>query len=123
MELPLTYRWLKAHKFELLTPWHWENHRIAALQKEYNKETDQDIYPFASRQDNDDIAGFKIVNGEITETVLNVHLTWSSKRERTGYPSTEEFANILEWIKAKMLSETIDWITEDELTDLNAKGV
>lgn len=59
MDLPIEYRWLKAHNFNVLTPWCFiEPDDSDGIRSEYQKETGQDIIPFARRQDQDDIAGF-----------------------------------------------------------------
>ena len=119
MDLPIEYRWLKAHNFNILTPWYFvEPADSSGIRKEYQLESGNDIIPFARRQDNDDIAGFKVVNGEIQKTVLTVHLTWISKLERNGYPMTRESSDLIEWIKNIMLPESQEWMTEDELADM-----
>jgi hypothetical protein len=119
MHWPIEYRWLKAHGFNFLTPWHFiEPVNSEGLRNEYQKETGFDILPFARRQDNDDIAGFKVVGNEVQKIVLTVHLTWSSKLEKDGYPITRESPNLIDWIKAVMLPDSQEWITEDELHDI-----
>lgn len=119
MDLPIEYRWLKAHNFSALTPWYFIDPMDSfGIRIEYQKETGQDIFPFAHRQDQDDIAGFKIINGQIQTTVLTVHLTWSSKLESNGFPRTKETSDMIEWIKDVMFPDSRDWMTEDELDDL-----
>lgn len=120
MELPISLRWLQAHNFQLLTPWHWEIERINSLKSEYYKETGKEILPFAGRQDNDTIAAFKVENGVTQETVLTIHLTWSGKREREGYPTTQEYLSIFDWISNVMNEDTQEWIDEEELADIKA---
>ena len=124
MKLPIEYRWLKAHNFEGLRPWYFiDPFKSEGIRKEYQLETGNDIIPFARRQDNDDIAGFEIIDNKIQKKVLTVHLTWSSKLEREGYPSTRETINIFEWLEQVVIPETINWINEDELEDiLNAEN-
>jgi hypothetical protein len=119
MDLPIEYRWLKAHNFNVLTPWYFiEPADSTGIRKEYQKETGQDILPFARRQDKDDIAGFKIINGEIQRIVLTVHLTWTSRLESKGFPSTRESSDMIEWIKDIMFPDSQDWMTEDGLDDI-----
>jgi hypothetical protein len=119
MELPIEYRWLKAHDFNILTPWYLiEPDESSGIRKEYQAETGLDIIPFARRQDRDDIAGFKITEGEVQKAVMTVHLTWSSKLERKGFPSTRESSDLFDWIKVIMLPESQEWMTEDELEDI-----
>jgi len=122
MELPIEYRWLKAHNFNILTPWYLvDPNDSEGIRKEYQAETGLDIIPFARRQDNDDIAGFRIEKGVIKKNVLTVHLTWSSKLESNGFPITRESNDIIEWIKSIMLLESLEWMTEEELEDIIEK--
>lgn len=119
MELPIEYRWLKAHNFNILTPWYLiDPLHFEGIRSEFQIETGQDIIPFARRQDRDDIAGFKIINGEVQKIVLTVHLTWTSNPERNGYPATRESSDLIEWIKCIMFPDSQEWMGEDELIEL-----
>lgn len=119
MELPIEYRWLKAHKFEGFLPWWFiEQPGQEGLRLEYQKETGEDFYPFARRQDCDDVAGFKVIGGKILSEVVSVHLTWSGKREVEGFPSKSEYSDILAWLVQEVITETSDWISEEDLADL-----
>ncbi|WP_211093462.1 hypothetical protein, partial [Flammeovirga agarivorans] len=119
MKLPIEYRWLKAHSFEGLRPWYFvDPSKSEGLRKEYQLETGKDIIPIARRQDNDEFAGFEIIDNEIQNKVLTVHLTWSSKLERANYPSITESKSIFKWLEQVVIPETIDWINEDELEDI-----
>jgi len=123
MKLPIQYRWLKAHNFKGFRPWSFVDPlNSESLRKEYQLETGKDMIPFAVRQDNDDIAGFETIDNKIQNKVLTVHLTWSSKLEREGYPSIIESVNVFEWLQNVVIPETMEWIDEDELDDmLNAE--
>lgn len=119
MKLPLEYRWLKAHNFNGFTPWHLiESKKSEWLRKEYQLETGNVIFPFAKRQDNDVIAGFEILNGNITSNVLTVHLTWSSKNEKNGFPITKLSKNVFDWMKTVVIPATEAWMSEEDLEDL-----
>lgn len=123
MQLPIEYRWLKAHKFIGLMPWWFMDvpgHEGLIL--EYKKETGDDFYPFAMRQDCDDVAGFKVVNGNIQSEVISVHLTWSGKKEVAGFPSRAEYKNIFSWLQEEVLVETEYWISEEDIDDLSQKN-
>lgn len=123
MELPIEYRWLKAHNFNILTPWYFiEPEDSTAIRTEYQKETGKDIIPFARRQDRDDIAGFKIIKGEMQSAVLTVHLTWTSRLESNGFPRTMESSDMIEWIKNIMLPDSQEWITEEDLNEILRNG-
>jgi hypothetical protein len=72
VKLPLEYRWLKANGFKGFVPWHLlEEPGQEGLRTEYKKETGEDFYPFAYRQDCDDVAGFNIEKGEIRKSVIS----------------------------------------------------
>ena len=119
MKLPIEYRWLRAHRFEGLMPWWFiDEPGQKGLRLEYQKETGEDFFPFARRQDRDDVAGFKIVNGEILSTVINVHLTWIGKREREGFPARTEYTNVFSWLSDVVIPETSDWVSEEDLIEL-----
>jgi len=119
MELPIEYRWLKAHNFNVLTPWYFvDPMNSEGIRREYQAETGLDIIPFARRQDNDDIAGFRVEKGVIKKNVLSVHLTWSSKLERNGYPITRESIDLIEWVQDIMIPESKEWMAEEELEDI-----
>lgn len=119
--LPIEYRWLMEHGFKLLTPWHFlEEDEVDGIRKEYQLETDLDFLPFARRQDSDDVAGFVIENNDIKKEVLSVHLTWSSKREREGYPFTTKSDDLICWLNDVMLEDTKDWISEEAIDDVEA---
>jgi len=123
MELPIEYRWLKAHRFEGFLPWWFiDNPGQEGLRVEYQKETGEDFYPFARRQDCDDVAGFKVVNGEIQKEVVSVHLTWAGKREVEGFPVKVVYKDLFEWLSQEVLPETADWVSEEDLADLEEEN-
>jgi hypothetical protein len=123
MKLPIEYRWLKAHNFNGFLPWWFiDNPGQEGLRVEYQKETGEDFYPFARRQDCDDVAGFKIENGEIQKEVVSVHLTWVGKREAEGFPAKVVYKDIFSWLAREVISETADWVTEEDLADLEEEN-
>ena len=118
-QLPLAYRWLKAHHFEGLTPWYFvEPAGMDEINKEYNRETGKSLLTFARRQDNDDVAGFEIIDGKATSAVITVHLTWTGKREQPGFPLSRQSEDIFTWLTEVVIPETQDWATEEELREL-----
>ncbi|MGV6853080.1 MAG: hypothetical protein ACWA5R_13005 [bacterium] len=119
MKLPLEYRWLEANGFKGFVPWQLiDEAQIKGLRSEYQKETGEDFYPFAQRQDCDDVAGFKVINGTIESAVVYVHLTWSGKNENNDYPSRTEFSDMFGWLKEVVISDTEDWMSEEDLEDI-----
>ena len=123
MKLPLEYRWLKANGFKGFIPWYLiEQLGKEALRSEYQNETGKDFYPFAQRQDCDDVAGFEVINGAILTKVITVHLTWSGKNERNGFPSCAEFDDMYDWIKKEVIPATLDWMSEEDLDELQSNA-
>jgi len=119
MKLPLEYRWLKAHNFKLFTPWYLiDPMNSDDLRQGYKKETGKDILPFARRQDIDDLAGFEIIDSVVQSKVITVHLTWSGRQEREGWPRTRNSTDLLDWLNEVAIPDTRDWMTEEELEDL-----
>lgn len=123
MKMPLQYRWLVANGFDGFVPWFILDDSsmidgIDALRKEFKKETGDDFFPFAKRQDCDDVAGFKIIKGEITSVVINIHLTWSGKKESTGDVRISEYPDMFCWLKEKALIDTSEWMSEEDLEDI-----
>jgi hypothetical protein len=119
MKLPLEYRWLKANGFKGFIPWYMiEEPNQDGLRAEYQKETGEDFFPFARRQDRDDVAGFKVVNGDIKNTVVSVHLTWSGKREQEGFPKRTDYRDMFEWLKNEVIHDTWEWMSEEDLQDI-----
>jgi len=89
-----------------------------ALSKEYNLETGKYLLPFARRQDNDNIAGFEVIDNVVYKNVITVHLTWSSKPEKKGYPVLRESKDMFTWISEVVLPESKEWVNEEELSDI-----
>ncbi|NLR95038.1 hypothetical protein [Flammeovirga agarivorans] len=120
MKLPLEYKWILAHKFKGFTPWNIiSQEKIQkTLEKEYRKETGGDILAFALREDCDIIAGFPIKDNNIENTVKVIHLTWSQKNETLGYPIEEVYENIFQWLTEAVIPLTKEWISEEELKEI-----
>jgi hypothetical protein len=123
MKLPLEYRWLKANGFKGFVPWYLiEDIGQEAIRSEYKKETGRDFFPFARRQDNDDVAGFEIVDGEILDRVVSVHLTWTRNREQEGFPAQKTYSNMFDWLSKVVIPDTFGWMSEEDLDDLEEEN-
>ncbi len=119
MKLPLEYRWLKAHGFGGFPPWSLiDEPGQEGLRSEYMEETGEDFFPIARRQDCDDVAGFKVVSGELQREIVSVHLTWSGSREREGWPRKTTHVDMFDWLRNEVIPATQEWMSEDELVDL-----
>ncbi|GGE79360.1 hypothetical protein [Shewanella carassii] len=123
MQLPIEYYWLKAHKFAGLMPWWFiDEPGGPGLRMEYQKETGEDFYPIARRQDNDSVAGFKVIDGEIQKELVSVHLTWTGKREQQGFPARAVYKDIFSWLSEEVLPETADWVSKEFLAELEEEN-
>ena len=127
--MPLLYRWLLAHGFKSLTPWHFmdqDAHKshIESRRREYSIEVggERDIWPFAERQDMDTIAGFVVENGKITDDVITVHLTWSRKKELPGWPSETAATPFQTWLAEILVADAAEWMSEEDLVDIQNEG-
>ena len=126
--VPLPLRWVRAHGFKSLTPWHLieSDQTGAGFRREYVLEVsggslpERDMLPFARRQDCDTVAGFVVDAGEVREAVIEVHLTDRGGPEILGYPQARRFANFWEWLKSAT-DDSADWCSEEELADLEER--
>lgn len=120
IQMPLSYRWLQAQGFKGFMPWQLiDMPGSPGLRKEFQLETGElDFYPFARRQDCDDVAGFEVIQGQIQEAVISVHLTWVGRKEREGFPSFSRYKDLFEWFQQELLPDTQDWMNEEELNEL-----
>jgi|SRR5688572_9159598 len=124
-DLPLLYRWFRAHGVKGLTPWHFleqdrDQQRIQSLRKEYSLEVGgtSDIWPFAVRQDMDTIAAFLVEAGEVKDLVVTVHLTWTGKKELPGWPSEALRQPFQRWLAEVLIADAAEWMTEEDLEDI-----
>ena len=119
MKLPIEYRWLKANGFKGFVPWYLiDEPGQDKLRVEYQKETGEDFYPFARRQDCDGVAGFMVINGDIQSSVVSTHLTWAGKREKNWVPGHGEYKDMFEWLKLEVIPDTWEWMSEEDIEDI-----
>ena len=122
--LPIEYRWLRAHGLSGLTPWWFidQSEEVHALQSGYERETDDDSgwLPFMRRQDCDDVAGFVVDKSKVTPQVVVVHLTWSGAIEPKGYPLKQGPLSFSEFMAQVVVPDSQEWMSEVELADITA---
>jgi len=122
---PLPLRWLSAHGIASPKPWYLTQNdkERDKLRDEYRLEfldgsrLERDIHPFAQRRDQDDIAGFEVVDGELLALVLVVHLTWKGTPEALGYPRVERFDDFWHWLKTA-IDDTALSCSEEDLAEI-----
>jgi hypothetical protein len=112
--LPYGYRWFVENKLVNLRPWYFitEQSTSDAFRREFIKETSdpnpskvKDLQPFAMVGGNDDVAGFAIHAGRVSNEVVVVHLTWSGRSEFEGFPGMTRYADIWEWFADCVIGE------------------
>ena len=126
-DYPTEYRWLRAHGFRGLTPWHCldDADRAAGLRREFLAEVGggsipvHDFLPFAVAQHMDEVAGFVVAAGSAPAQVCVAHLTWRGQAESPGWPSYQLFPTVWEWL-ATVCAESREWCSPEELADLVA---
>jgi hypothetical protein len=125
ISIPLPLRWLIAHGITSLTPWHFlaDRDRVAALRAEYCAETadGRDCLPFAVRQDCDDVAAFVVSNGRITDTVVDVHLTYSRGPAMEVFPHEQTYKTFWAWLKSAV-DDSADFAMELDLDEIIDEG-
>ena len=60
----------------------------------------------------------KLIDGEILQAVVSVHLTWLGKREQEGFPGRAEYNDMFEWLQNEVISDTREWMSEEDLEDI-----
>ena len=63
---------------------------------------------FCHDQRNDDVL-FEIRKPEFENQFALVHLTWTSKKEREGYPNTTFFSDFADFKYSKMYADKAEW--------------
>src|SRR5687768_12428796 len=105
--LPLAYRWLVEQGLTRFGPWYFieEQAHSDAFRAEFVKEVAapnpspvKDFQPFAHHAACDDFAGFVLRDGQVTQEVAYVHLTFAGRPELPGYPGMTLYATVWDWL-------------------------
>lgn len=123
--LPIGYRWLRVHGLVGLRPWMFVDSPEEAqeLRGELVCEVAppnlcpvRDLLPFALRKDRDEVAGFVVANGQLTQEVALVHLSFKGRPERDRELVVKRFADIWEFAREALLEDARDWANEAALS-------
>ena len=121
---PIGYRWLRAHGLVGLRPWMFVDSPAEAheLRGEFVCEVAppnlcpvRDLLPFAVRKDRDELAGFVVESGQLTQEVALVHLSLKGRPERNRELLLRRFADVWEFVREAMLEDARDWANEETL--------
>ena len=78
-----------------------------------NKQSDHELADmkysaFCHDQRNDDVL-FEIIKPNLDKRFAVIHLTWTSKKERDGYPNTKYYTDFDEFKYSRMYADKADW--------------
>ena len=127
--LPLAYRWLRANGLHRLLPWTFvdSGEEVQRLRGEFVREVAapndtkvRDLLPFAQRKDRDEVAGFVVSGGRVTDEVALVALTWRGRPEKRGWPALQRFPDVWVFAREALLEDAKEWANEEGLARLIA---
>jgi hypothetical protein len=118
IQAPLSYRWLRANGVTRLVPWHFidetEGHK-ASLEFATEHPGGGGLWTFARRQDRDDFAGFKIVDGQVTDEVVYYHPSFQGGPNPHIISGT--YPDLWAFLRDVVLLDTATWFTDEEDID------
>lgn len=120
-QLPLPYRWIRAHGLRGVSPWHFDyddEELIANWRKLYQQYTGKDAWPFAAYQHMFNTAAFPLQDGRTDGSVIVVDMdlfdTWG---ETLPGGTLQKFDSFSDWLESAT-SESQEWISEENLVDI-----
>ena len=115
--LPLAYRWAVVNGLTSFTPWHVidSEERVAFFRREFEAETGIDCWPFAQRQDMDDVAVFVVEDGAVQDRVIAVHLSYKGALDL--HVRQHHFPDFWAWLSQMVLPEMATWATEADISE------
>ena len=118
--LPLAYRWLRAHGLIHFKPLHLKvdltDGGACRAASRIEAAFLRDALPFARRQDNDDTAGFEVVDGRCTDRVIAFHPSY------VGRPNSHlikaEFDDLWIFLSRQVVDDKRWWADDAELDEM-----
>ena len=123
MQIPNSLKWFLVQKSTSFTPWHLEN-EPRGLKNPFKSEDleGREVYVFAYRQDCDDLAGFLLVDGIITEKVIHFHPSYTSNsdtQKASGWSIVNgEYEDIFEFFAKVVMPDMKEWAITEDADDL-----
>lgn len=120
---PNALRWFLVQNTENFCPWHFLSHAKEfefAAKAFANEDTkNRMVFVFASRQDNDDFAGFEIVDGKITDKVILFHPVFGSGRSERSWDIVDsQFNDVFEFLSNQIVPDMKDWALTEDASEL-----
>jgi hypothetical protein len=122
---PNALRWFLVQDLRRFTPWHFikepEEMAFAANAFRHEDVSRGEVFVFARRQDCDDFAGLKVVNGRITEKVIYFHPVFgdtSKPTSRTWNIVNATFEDVFEFVAKQVIPDMKDWALVEDAKDL-----
>jgi hypothetical protein len=113
--MPLAFRWFVVHGLIWFKPWYFDYDASPErnVRRAFRIETGgRDLVPFAFRQDNDDMAGFEVIDGRMTDRVIAFHPSWTEKLNL--HIIDREFEDLWSFVRDMIISDMEDWANEDD---------
>ena len=115
--LPFGYRWAVANG---LTSFHAVARdrlrgQVVFFRREFEAETGIDCWPFAQRQDMDDVAVFVVEDGAVQDRVIAVHTELQGHAGPPRPPAS--LPGLLDWLSQMVLPEMAMWATEADISE------
>ncbi len=117
-EIPNSYNWFIKLNLLKFIPWHFKDDLdfLSSFNSQFKKECPKrEVQTFANRQDMDTFAGFEIVDGKITEKVIEFHLTFNNNSDWKIIEA--EYEDFFEFLRKSVLPTMKEWILDDDIED------
>ena len=120
---PNALRWFLVQELTSFTPWHFitEPDELTGVAQTFHREDvyDGHVFVFARRQDCDDFAGLEVVEGQITDRVIQFHPTFSPSlpSPKKWHITIQTFEDIFEFISSCVIPDMKDWAVVEDASD------
>lgn len=117
---PLSFRWVIAQGNLNYKPWYivedWQKKNFADNAFKLENIEKRSVLTFAYRQDQDDFAGFEIINGKVTENIIYFHPSFNNEKNKNLI--IKEFHNFFKFMSDVIIPDMQEWCSEDDFEDI-----
>jgi hypothetical protein len=123
---PNALRWFLVQELNSFTPWHFitEPDELAGVAQTFHREDVHDghVFVFARRQDCDDFAGLEVVDGQVTNRVIQFHPTFSRSMPspKEWHITVRTFEDVFDFVSSRVIPDMKDWAVEEDADDLGS---